>query len=253
MAGITFTHSNPTVGTLSLRLPPTNVSWGYGINTSVTPTYGGQVVQLLSIRFDQLVVNGQFGKEGPSGLIKLTQYFRNYFAVASAGDAGDPTTRGNYNQKPMTLSYSGILNVDVDLNQGEQEWLVYPTSMPSYRRANDNFAPEWQLTCEIYQAPSDIYRNVEQEVTNRLANLRENVGYTPSNIFSDPDGVRVPFQPDTTQITQAEIDEAKSRALQNQTDFANQFLNSLPAYTEDDLIALLMGGASHPITRNTGS
>src|SRR5207248_3285988 len=120
-----------------------------------------------------------------------------------------------------------------------QEWLVYPTSIPSYRRSNLDFAPEWQLTCEVYQAPSNIHGSVEQDVKNRLANLRENVGYTPSNIFSDPDGVRLPFQQDSTAITQAEIDEAKANTLKNETNYANNFLNQLPAYTEDDLLALL--------------
>ena len=64
MAGISFSH---TVGTLNLRLPPTEVDWSYKMATQTYSTYAGEVVQVLGISFDKVTFSGRFGKEGPHG------------------------------------------------------------------------------------------------------------------------------------------------------------------------------------------
>lgn len=272
-ANVVFSHPNPTVGTLNLRLPPSQVEWSFSINTSATNTYGGQVVQLLSISFDSLTISGQFGWEGPHGrlrtsdgfverpqgdwenysnqnlyaigLTQLTSYFRNYFAVASSGAHGDDQARGVYNQQPMTLSYTSALNVNVDFNTAET-WSVYPTSMPSYRRANDAFAPEWQVACEVYQAPSNIYQTVSQDTLARINSLKENTGYTPSNIFSDPNGTVTPINAANVKVTPAMITAAQNVTNNEVQGFISTFKSQLPSYSVDDLASLLNIGASTP-------
>ena len=64
MAGVRFQHD---VGTLDLRLPPTQVEWDYKLNTQTYQTYAGEVVQLLSVNFNKVSFQGQFGLEGPHG------------------------------------------------------------------------------------------------------------------------------------------------------------------------------------------
>lgn len=64
MAGVQFTHD---IGTLNLRLPPTQVEWDYKMNTQTFQTYAGEVVQVLGITFNKVTFTGKFGREGAHG------------------------------------------------------------------------------------------------------------------------------------------------------------------------------------------
>lgn len=256
MAGVYFHH--PTVGSLSLRLAPTSVEWTYNLNTSTTQTYAGEVVQILGVNFDQLTVSGRFGKEGPHGrtnigtasspryeprppdqvrdysssgkyaigLTQMTEYFRDYFSIASQGN--DAHAVGHYNQEPMKLAYDGGLDVM------EANWTVYPTSFPSYRRSHQDFAPEWQVVFEVEEADYKIRTRVMDEEISRL---RSYVGYFPNNRFSDPFGTYAPF----TKPTEADLKRALStvqiEAAQDKLiDVYNQML---PAYSPQDIQQLM--------------
>jgi hypothetical protein len=216
--GVSFHHPNKDVGTLFLRLPPTSVEWGVKLNTKVTDTYGGQVVQILSTSYDKLIVTGRFGKESAHGmnvrkdgkleerkpegyfdlgsrhsprrgqrnpleigLSQMTAYFRRYFTVATAGgdhiSPGGSFVRGAYNQQYMKLAYDG------GLEDFERSWLVYPTSFPSYRRSNEDFAPEWRVEFEVVQP--DFFIDTQNKL-KAIDRLKKNIGYRPLNPFSDP-------------------------------------------------------------------
>ena len=141
MLGVRFSHDK--VGTLNLRLPPTEVAWDYKMNTQTFDTYAGQVVQALGITFNKVTFSGQFGREGAHGknlvvqngrrvlvprspteftnwntsepygvgLSQMFAYFKSYFAVASQGLPGSTI---QYNQTPMKVSHSGGTTIDID-------------------------------------------------------------------------------------------------------------------------------------------
>lgn len=70
---IHFEYVNPTDNKkhpFTLRTSPYNVNWTYNINTATYDTYGGQVVQILSVNVDDLIIDGQIGREGPFGVRK---------------------------------------------------------------------------------------------------------------------------------------------------------------------------------------
>jgi hypothetical protein len=138
----------------------------YDLVTNTVPTYAGEVVQILAIKFDQLVIEGKFGKEGPHGatltdgrlerretsqlrdfesagvyaigLTQMTEFFQRFFAIASQGH--DAQVEGHYDQQPMTLRYDGASSVGVELGRDEL-WKVYPVNFPSYQRSLVDFAP----------------------------------------------------------------------------------------------------------------
>jgi len=209
-----FSYKHPqedTARTLSLRLNPYNVEFPYSLNTAVIDTYGGQVVQVLSVKIDSLVIEGQFGKEGPwgakivdpgfvdrrgqvypagglapkdigeqwnntagqygIGLTQMTDYFREYFAVSTQG--ADAEVTGHYIQVPMELSYEGR----------NEPWLIIPNSFPSYRRSNEDFAPMWRVQAMVWEAPEDLQRAVKVDAINRL---NAAIGYRARNPYSDP-------------------------------------------------------------------
>ncbi len=136
MIGITFSHK---VGTLNLRLPPTQVEWDYKMNTQSYQTFAGEVVQVLGITFNKVVFQGQFGREGAHGkkladgqlinrpvsdftnwntdepygvgLSQMFQYFKTYFSAASQGSVTSPY---HYDQAPMVVSHEGGTGIEID-------------------------------------------------------------------------------------------------------------------------------------------
>lgn len=225
----TYNHSTGT-RTLNLRLNLNGINWSYELNTNVIDTFGGQVIQILGISLGELVIQGQFGREGPWGLkqakgefvrrrgvnmtgiapkdpdeqfdytddyqfgIGLTQmmnFFREYFQISTQG--GSITSPGRFAQIPMTLSYDNdniaALTNDADLpdftgwGASYGTWLIIPTEFPSYHRANELFAPEWQVTAQIVQVPLALRENVVQKAISRL---HAAIGWKPLSQWSAP-------------------------------------------------------------------
>jgi hypothetical protein len=280
MPGVSFSHPNPSIGSLFLRLAPTMVDWSFNLNTKVQDTYGGQVVQLLSINFDKFVISGQFGKEGPrgatrgsdkeifrrsqmnnnldggvrdysgsaglysNGLTQMTEYFSRYFSLATQG----VDTKNNYDERPMTISYEGALDVPTGVaGQSVEQWKGYPISFPSYKRSNQNFAPQWMVEFKVYEAPARV--NALQRM-KELDRLKNDTGYRPNNEFSDPYG-RTFLEAkakgkdgnlkELLKIAQAAVDED----LDN---IARTFGELMPAFTDAALEELILQSASIPTT-----
>lgn len=278
MAGVSFTHPNPDVGTLFIRLPPTSVSWTFKLNTSVQDTYGGQIVQILSTSYDNLILEGQFGIEGPHGaninsrgrwderdpvgffdlgtraaprrggggrkayeigLTQMTAYFRRYFTVATAGGdhirPGGSFVRGAYNQQYMKVAYTG------NIEDYERHWLVYPQSFPSYRRSNENFAPEWRVEFQVVEP--DFFIDTQNKL-KAIDRLKKQVGYRPLNPFSDP--LAQELDPTTKggkkrliKLTRDQLDELNTNVF----DYYGSMLKTL---NPEDLEELFSVGASMP-------
>jgi hypothetical protein len=259
MSGVTFSYKKwGRENSLFIRLDPYEVSWTYSLNTNVQNTYAGQVIQILSAKIDTLTIKGKLGLEGPwgrqlqaagytdrqgftlpqtgyaptppeqqwdwrnrdnpltTGLTQITEYFREYFAVSSQG--GDQLTVGNYQELPMSLTYL------------DRHWpTVIPTQFPSYRRSLENFAPEWELTAQVIQAPTDLQESLLTDAVNRLNVV---VGYPdPSkNPFSDP------------------LADPKSPASETATSIVNNWRSLLPEFTQGQILDLIWKDVTIPTT-----
>lgn len=275
MAGVTFYH--PTVGTLNLRLPPTEVDWSYSIVTSTQQTYAGEVVQILAINFTNFTIEGQFGKEGPhgadstgkrrptsqlrdftnagifaTGLTQMTEFFQRYFAIASQGN--DALVEGHFVQTPVTVRYQGSSSIGVATNQAES-WKVYPTSFPSYSRSKEEFAPMWHVECEVYEAPEDVQIATQKDVIQQLSGtdasaFRPGVGYIPFNKFSDPFNPSDPSTFDNLSASQKLVllKQAQTQANANVDKLYQSWRDMLPAYDDATLMKLIQVGGSMPIS-----
>jgi hypothetical protein len=274
MAGVTFTHPNKDVGLLHLRLPPTQVEWSFKLNTAITDTYGGQVIQILSTSYDSLVISGRFGIEGPHGaninasgvwderdpvgffdlgsrqhprrggaghkayeigLTQMMMFFRRYFTVATAGGdhltPGGSFVRGAYNQQYMKLSYEG------NIEDYERNWLVYPTTFPSYRRSNADFAPEWRVECQVVEP--DFFIDTKNKL-KAIDRLKKNVGYRPLNPYSDPLAQEYKGKSGKrrlVKLTKDQLDELNTNVF-------DYYGSMLPTLTPDDLEELIATDAS---------
>lgn len=274
--GISFSYTVPDInpakgaqpGTyrLNLRHDPYNVEWSYNVNTAQYDTYGGQVIQVLSVNIDQLVIEGQLGREGAFGVKKaaiktrdprwggqvsrggfvtrdtaeqfdyngvaypglhaMVEFFREYFARASQG--GDSQAPGQYLQIPMTLTYGAG-----PFAEGTRQWSVTPVNFPSFKRSNANFAPEWRIECQVVQADRSI-ATIEKQAA--IARLQQAIGWKAKNPWSDP---LADPSTSTSDIT--------SRIV-------SQFRNLLPKFTEGDLENMIWENISVPnATGQTGA
>lgn len=262
--GVVFSHPN-IKGDLVVRLAPTDVQWSYQLNTSVQNTYGGQVVQVLSVAFDKLTITGKFGKEGPHGvkkengryvrrtssdwntkytygvgLIQMTEWFKEYFQLASQGEKGS----GSYNEKPVSVTYQGgIGKIPVDEGKSEIKWQVYPVSFPSYKRSNEDFAPEWRIECEVYEAPGAI-KSLEKDTA--IDRLKRASLYTPMNKYSDPIAQFLPesYQSKNAAVRNKLIDDALARASERLDATIDFYTEMIPALDIEDIRYLLNQGGS---------
>jgi hypothetical protein len=72
-------------------------SWSYNLNCMTYPTYGGEVVQILSCNVGELTLAGTL----PSyrALERVYSYFAYYLQIATQGRSKDPTSgKTSYNQ-----------------------------------------------------------------------------------------------------------------------------------------------------------
>lgn len=271
MAGVKFSHPHPQIGDLYLRLPPSAVEWSFKLNTAVFDTATGQVVQVLSTSYDKFTISGRFGKEGPHGfrreddraierpsreyfslserggtssqpyvvgLTQMTAYFRRYFNAAGTGGElteGGKTIRGRHDQRYMTLSYKG------GEDAYERFWKVYPTSFPSYRRSNEEFAPEWRVEAQVVEPDF----NIDTEKTNTaIARIRATQEYRPLNPFSDPMALEIDPKSPGGKKRLIRLTEQQFDTLNNNV--YDYYAQMLPAYDPEDLAELINLNASLP-------
>jgi len=279
---ISFSHPNINNGKeLFLRLSPTQVSWTYNLNTKITNTYGGQVVQILGINYDKLIIEGRFGLEGPHGMMpdgkrpkniwdyskgegkpqdyrigltQMTSYFKDYFSVASQGISSSPSTRlsGNFNQAPMIVTYTGYIDPDEgNLNTLSTHntktgmWSVYPTSFPSYSRSIDEFSPQWKIEFEVEEAD----RNADPVSTiSAVDRIRDGVGYDSSRQYSDP----LAYVKSTDEKGNAVIQNLSFQVQGPIDNVQTNFSEFLPTLDINNLTLAITDDSSAPSIKTTG-
>lgn len=85
MGVVTITHGGRI---FRFRTDPTGITWTYNLNVNVDETYGGRVVQLLSIRLGDLVVEASSGAARWDYYKDLIDFCRN--VVFDQKETGEP-------------------------------------------------------------------------------------------------------------------------------------------------------------------
>ena len=171
---VTFTHRDDT---LNIHTGLDNVSWGYGLNVQRYPTYGGEVVQVLSAYVDDLEVEGTLTNY--QDMETTYKFFLTYIQRASAG--------GSRDENPMTFTYP---------HRG-WKFKIMVTEAPGYRKSRDLTVPNWRIRAHIADEEGDVETlseliKTEAEIKRDIENPEENfglqgrIGFTDENPFSDP-------------------------------------------------------------------
>ncbi len=142
MPEINFYHSY--VGSLSIDNGVDEAQWAYGLNLQHYPTYGGEVVQILSVFIDNLTLTGTCSTYAQ--LEAIYKYFTHYLIGATQGHSQTPVPNESYNLDPMTFTYP------------DRNWTfqIYPLAAPGFQYRTGGIGPQWQLQAFIIDDSPDL-------------------------------------------------------------------------------------------------
>jgi hypothetical protein len=229
---ITFSHQH--AGSLTVKTGADRVAWGYELNAQVFPTYGGEVVQILSCFVSDLEISGTL--QTYWDMEKLYGFFINYLQMATQGDNATAGA-GSYNQEPMTMEYP------------HRGWTfkIIPLAIPGFRKGREVVAPEWRLMAHIVDEGDDVANlkdliiqeaELKAAVNSNDPNFSENFGLQGKIKFVDEN----PFSDPFTDVGE-DFTAAQKKAVEEVADYYSKLL---PSYLDGDFDAIVGDIASKP-------
>lgn len=172
MPEIMFSHSAMRGDVLVIKTGANQISWGYGLNTQSFPTYGGEVVQILSCYIDNISIQGDVGtyKE----MEDIYRWFVNYLQSATQGSAA---TGRHFNQDPVIMTYPA------------RNWRIeiQPTSLPALRYGRDVVVPNYQIVAAVVEPSPEMMKMTNRAAElGRFERLNADIGWREEDPFSDP-------------------------------------------------------------------
>lgn len=182
------------------------INWGYGLNTQVTPTYGGEVVQILSAYINDLSIEGEVRTYAKCE--QIYAWFLEYMQAA---------TQGGFNEAPVRMRYP------------ERGWnlKIRPLALPGFRYGTEVVAPTWKLSANVAEADPNMTRLTLEEAISRnfdFSRISAGIGYDQSNPWTDPAAKDSKYDP--------------KDGLEEVSDFYNELI---PSYLEGDFKSLFVG------------
>lgn len=184
-----FTYDNPSTKItekLTVTTGANSIYWGYGINTQTYPTYGGEVVQILSCYITDLQIEGDC--RNYLQMEDIYRFFAEYMQYASQG------VRGKGDQKYLTNP--------VKMNVPSRGWnlKIVPKSVPGFRLGTEVVAPQWQLVAQVYEDDANANQAILSSIASKYYNspnisiaeainkttTLSQIGYNPDSGFVNP-------------------------------------------------------------------
>jgi hypothetical protein len=196
MPQVVFSHTavnalpdprNPeqALGPLILETGANEITWGYGLNYKTYPTYGGEVVQILSAYTDDLVVQGDLRTYRE--MERVYTWFLAYLQTATQGQ-GQQGTITPFNQSPISFSYP------------ERGWTqaIIVKSLPGFRYGRDVVVPQYKIEAAVIEQEKSLNDLLRDYVNDFLITgddrfdldsfqrVSAGIGYVEENPFSNP-------------------------------------------------------------------
>jgi hypothetical protein len=182
---VIFSHPlvSKAKGDLVLTVNPYEVVWSYGLNTANFPTYGGEVVQILSMYFDDMSISGQVRSYGD--IERIYEWFALYMQVAAQGNKGN----GSFDSQPVTFKFP----------DRSWEFRIYPKALPGFKYSRDTVAPTYAITAAVLEPELQTEQDFRDLIINEAQFLAmagkdfdtfgkatAAIGFTEDNPFSGP-------------------------------------------------------------------
>jgi hypothetical protein len=215
MPKIIFSHPDIKPKDLVVDVGIDDCSWGYGMNTQTYPTYGGEVVQLLSVFVEDIELGGTV--RSYEKMETIYAWFLQYMQNATQGASGT----GSYDQTPIFMNYP------------TRNWTfhIHPTSLPGFRYGTEVVAPTWRLQGAVWEADDEVQAISLKAAVDGLKRVPLGIGYKVDNPFSDPMG--------DGKTTKKDLEDFYKNSV-------DKFSKLIPAYMDGDYESLLGDIGSKP-------
>jgi hypothetical protein len=151
--------SHPALSdSLKVDVKPDSITWSYNLNTQNYPTFGGEVVQILSMFIDDMTITGTVSSY--TKMEKIYGWFTAYMQRATQGKSQA------YDTTPVTVTYP---------HRGWQ-FLIQPKAAPGFRYGRDVVAPTWSITAAVVESPPDFKDVLKTDIE---ANAMQEEGFKP--------------------------------------------------------------------------
>jgi len=230
--------------TLLINTGANSIYWGYQLNSKTYPTYGGEVVQILSCLITDLEIQGEC--RNYLQMEDIYNYFATYMQFASQGVSGkDVKFLGN----PIKMSVPS------------RGWVlkIIPKSVPGFRIATDVVAPEWKMTAQVFEdegaasgailsAISSRYYNTPDitidQAISQTTTLAE-IGYYPDSGFVNP---QMSIGKNSGKSKPNKFDgKGLKEAYKNRGEAFHQIVQSYIDNTKDDAYGTMFRDSSSPL------
>ena len=180
MATVYFSHPSDQVGNLTIEDGIDQADWAYNLNTQTFPTYGGEVVQILSVYINDLTLGGSVATYSQREAIYA--YFAAYIQIATQGKNPTPQAGTSaYNLQPIVFTYP------------ERNWSfkIFPKSVPGFQYSYDTVMPTWKMVAFILDdsansALNDIKDAIKMQAISQGIDALKRLNDEISPIQGDP-------------------------------------------------------------------
>lgn len=155
------------LGSYSFRIDPRSVQWRYSVNTNVTETVGGKVIQVFGANVESMTIEGSVGRGGKD---EYRSMMRAIIAMAEAQAGSGGPVRFSYPPKGW-------------------EFDVYITALTdsdgaTFTESFSKFHYTFTITLMIAEENAGLKKVAESAYLQRLA---KGIGWIPSE-YQGPDG-----------------------------------------------------------------
>ena len=221
---------------LVLDVNPDSILWSYKLNTQNYPTFGGEVVQILSMFIEDMTITGTVSSYRK--MEALYKWFVSYMQNATQGK-----TRA-YDTTPATFYYPA---------RG-WKFLIQPKSAPGFKYGKDVVAPTWSITAAVVESPESFQELIKTDVQAQamygdegfkpFGTATARIGFSEFNPWTTPNTGKA-YKAGATQENYAELSNANGPF--------NSFMKSwLPGEDNDAAIEALGAVWSKPAFMQVG-
>lgn len=156
-AQIIFSHSESRED-LHVWVKPNSIEWSYQLNTANFPTYGGEVIQILSVYIEDMTITGN--TRNYREMENIFRWFTNYIQRATQGKTG--LGADGYNSDPVKMTYP------------ERGWQfeIVPKALPAFRYGRDITVPEWTMQAAVAEDGWGVSKSAMSELQSAILDAR---------------------------------------------------------------------------------
>lgn len=213
------------------------IGWSYALNVAEFPTYGGEVVQILSVYIDDVTIEGTVRQYEDAE--EIYSYFMKYFAIATQGSTA--ASADKYSQVPMIMEYA------------HRGWRfeIQPLEAPGFTYATKTVAPRWQIKAHMVDNTPDVSK-LQELVVEELIDQEQ---FSLKGVISPESGnpAQNPFIAPGTFLGDKFVESTAKQAAEGVTKIGDYYNSLLPSYLDDNFFEAQTAIGAKPNFGNEGA